>query len=188
MPIETVSQVMNQDRLRASFFYVRVARPADIQPVREAVGERGLRAITFDEYYDVLAGSFVDMNLVIGSVVFVAGFVCFLVILLTVYTMVVERTREIGVLKAIGASRTQVFGLIMAEAGLICAAGIVTGFLLTWGSRALILNLQPLWTVEIPAVRFAYAAALATGGTALGALHPARRAARQDPVESLRHE
>jgi putative ABC transport system permease protein len=188
MPIETVSHVTDQDRLRASFFYVRVVRPADVQPVREAVEVRGLRAITFDEYYDVLAGSFVDMNLVIGSVVFVAGFVCFLVILLTVYTMVVERTREIGVLKAMGASRAQVFGLVMAEAGLICAAGIVAGFLLTWGSRALILDLQPLWTVDIPAVRFAYAAALAAGGTALGALHPARRAARQDPVESLRYE
>jgi len=188
MPIRTVSQAMSQDVLRASFFYVRLARPEDVRPVREAIEARGLRVITFDEYYDVLASSFVDMDLVIAAVVFVAGFVCFLVILLTVYTMVVERTREIGVLKAMGASRAQVFSLVMAEAGLICAAGIVAGFLLTWASRALILDLQPLWTVDIPAVRFAYAAALAAGGTALGALHPARRAARQDPVESLRYE
>ncbi|HUX02346.1 MAG: ABC transporter permease [Phycisphaerae bacterium] len=188
MPIQTVSRAMSQDVLRASFFYVRLAQAGDVAPVREAVEARGLRVITFDEYYDVLASSFVDMDLVIGAVVFVAGFVCFLVILLTVYTMVVERTREIGVLKAIGASRLQIFGLVMAEAGLICAAGIGVGFLLTWGSRSLILDLQPLWTVEIPAVRFVYAAALAAGGTTLGAIHPALRAARQDPVESLRYE
>ena len=56
------------------------------------------------------------------------------------------------------------------------------------GSRALILHLQPLWTIDIPAVRFAYAALLATGGTILGALHPALKAASQDPVESLRYE
>lgn len=188
MPIETVSRIMNQDRLRASFFYVRLANAADVGPVREEIESRGLRVITFDEYYDVLAASFVDMDLVIGAVVFVAGFVCFLVILLTVYTMVVERTREIGILKAIGASRLQVFGLILAEAGLICAGGILTGFLLTWGSRALVLNFQPLWTVNIPAVRFAYAAALAVVGTGLGAVHPAMRAAGQDPVDSLRYE
>jgi len=188
MPIQTVSRAMSQDVLRASFLYVRLARPEDLRTVREAIEARGLRVITFDEYYDVLAESFVDMDLVIGAVVFVAAFVCFLVILLLVYTMVLERTRELGVLKAIGASRLQIFGLVMAEAGLICAAGIGVGFLLTWGSRALILDLQPLWTVAIPPVRFAYAALLAAGGTALGAIHPALRAARQDPVESLRYE
>jgi putative ABC transport system permease protein len=100
----------------------------------------------------------------------------------------VERTREIGILKGIGASRLQIFGLILAEAGLIAAGGIGVGFLLTWGGRTLILHLQPLWTCEIPPIRFAYAAALAAVGTFLGALHPAMRAANQDPVESLRYE
>ncbi len=188
MPIDTVSACMQQDRLRASFFYVRARGTGDVAAVKEAIEGRGLRAITFDEYYDVLASSFVDMDLVIGSVVFVAGFVCFLVILLTVYTMVLERTRQIGILKGIGASRAQVFGLVMAEAGLIAAGGIAVGFLITWGGRAAILALQPLWTAEIPPIRFLYAAGLALGGTALGALHPALLAARKDPVESLRYE
>jgi len=110
------------------------------------------------------------------------------VILLTVYTMVVERTREMGILKGIGASRLQIFGLVLAEAGLILAAGILAGFGLTLAGRALVLHLQPLWTIDIPAVRFLYAAILATLGTLLGALHPALRAAGQDPVESLRYE
>jgi len=188
LPIDTLNECLQNDTRRATFFYLKTTGPAAVEPVREAVANLKLSAFTLDEYYARLANMLGDMNLVIGAVVIVAGFVCFLVILLTVYTMVVERTREIGVLKAMGASRAQVFGLVMAEAGLICAAGIVAGFLLTWGSRALILDLQPLWTVDIPAVRFAYAAALAAGGTALGALHPARRAARQDPVESLRYE
>jgi putative ABC transport system permease protein len=156
--------------------------------VREAIAGRGLNVFTMDEFYDVLASSFIDMNLVVGAVMFVAGFVCFLVILLTVYTMVLERTREIGILKGIGASRSQIFGLVMAEAALILAGGVVVGFLMTVGGRALILHLQPLWTCEIPTARFAYAAALAAFGTLLGALHPALRAARQDPVESLRYE
>ncbi len=188
MPIETVSECLGQDRLRASFFYVKLGSPGGVAAARDAVERLGLRPITFDEYYDVLAASFVDMDLIIGAVVLVAGFVCFLVVLLTVYTMVLERTREIGILKGLGASRAQVFGVVMAEAGLICAGGIAAGFLLTWASRAIILALQPLWSARIPAERFAYAAILAAVGTFLGAVHPALRAARQDPVKSLRYE
>jgi putative ABC transport system permease protein len=188
MPIDTVGEALEQTDRRASFFYVRATDPARVPDVKAALKLRGLSVFTLDEFYDRLASAFGDMNLVIGAVVFVAGFVCFLVILLTVYTMVIERTREIGILKGIGASRLQIFGLVLAEAALICAGGIVIGFLLTWGGRSLVLHLQPLWTVDIPAVRFLYAALLAAVGTLLGAIHPALRAARQDPVESLRYE
>jgi putative ABC transport system permease protein len=188
VPIDTLNECLQQDSRRATFFYVKADGPAAVQPVCEAIKALKLSAFTLDEYYARLSSIMGDMHLVISAVVLVAGFVCFLVILLTVYTMVVERTREIGILKGIGASRTQIFGLIMAEAGLICLGGILVGFLLTVGGRLLILHLQPLWTIEIPAMRFAYAAVLAGVGTILGALHPAFRAARQDPVESLRYE
>lgn len=188
VPIDTLNECLQNDTRRATFFYVKAAGPASVEPVREAIVALKLSAFTLDEYYARLSSVLGDMNRVIGAVVVVAGFVCFLVILLTVYTMVVERTREIGILKGIGASRLQIFGLILAEAGLICAGGIVTGYLITWGGRALILQMQPLWTIDIPAIRFLYAAVLAIIGTFLGALHPALRAARQDPVESLRYE
>jgi putative ABC transport system permease protein len=188
VPIDTLNECLQQDGRRATFFYVKADGPASVEPVREAIVAARLSAFTLDEYYARLSNLLGDMHLVITAVVIVAGFVCFLVILLTVYTMVVERTREIGILKGIGASRGQIFGLVMAEAGLICLGGILVGFLMTWGGRTMILHMQPLWTIEIPAVRFAYATLLATMGTFLGALHPALRAARQDPVESLRYE
>ncbi|MCX5685509.1 MAG: ABC transporter permease [Planctomycetota bacterium] len=188
LPIDALNECLQNDTRRATFFYVKAAGPESVEPVRKAVEDAKLKAFTLDEYYARLANLMGDMHLVIGAVVVVAGFVCFLVILLTVYTMVVERTREMGILKGIGASRVQIFGLVMAEAGLILVGGILAGFALTVGGRLLILHLQPLWTIDIPAVRFAYAALLATGGTILGALHPALKAASQDPVESLRYE
>jgi putative ABC transport system permease protein len=188
VPIDTLNACLQHEDRRATFFYVKAADPASVEPVREAVANLKLSAFTLDEYYAKLANMLGDMHLVIGAVVVVAGFVCFLVVLLTVFTMVIERTREIGILKGIGASRVQVFGLVLAEAGIILAAGIVVGFVLTVASRALILHMQPLWTIDIPAIRYVYAAILAAVGTLLGALHPALRAARQDPVESLRYE
>jgi putative ABC transport system permease protein len=188
LPLDTLNECLQQDSRRATFFYVKTDGPAAVEPVLKAVTDMKFSAFTLDEYYARLSNLMGDMHLVIGAVVLVAGFVCFLVILLTVYTMVIERTREIGILRGIGASRLQVFGLVLAEAGLICLGGILVGGLLTCGGRALILGLQPLWTIEIPAIRFLYAALLATGGTLLGALLPALRAARQDPVESLRYE
>jgi len=188
VPIDTLNECLQQDTRRATFFYVKADGPASVEPVREAVANLKLSAFTLDEYYARLANLLGDMHLVIGAVVIVAGFVCFLVILLTVYTMVVERTHEIGILKGIGASRLQIFGLILAEAGLILAGGILAGFILTVAGRAVILHLQPLWTIDIPPIRFVHAAVLAAVGTLLGALHPALRAARQDPVESLRYE
>jgi putative ABC transport system permease protein len=188
VPLDTLNECLQNDGRRATFFYVKADGPQAVEPVCEAITAMKLSAFTLDEYYARLSSIMGDMHLVIGGVVTVSGFVCFLVILLTVYTMVVERTREIGILKGMGASRLQIFGLVLAEAGLICTGGILTGFLLTWGGRAFILHLQPLWTVDVPAERFAYAAALALVGTFLGALHPALRAARQDPVISLRYE
>jgi len=188
VPLDTLNECLQQDARRATFFYVKADGPAAVKPVCDAISAMKLSAFTLDEYYARLSNLLGDMHLVIGGVVTVAGFVCFLVILLTVYTMVIERTREIGILKGIGASRSQIFGLVLAEAGLIAASGIGVGFLMTWAGRTLILDLQPLWTIEIPPLRFAYAAALAAIGTFLGALHPALRAARQDPVESLRYE
>jgi putative ABC transport system permease protein len=188
VPIDALNECLQNDTRRATFFYVKATGPDTVEPVRKAVEDLRLKAFTLDEYYSRLANLMGDMHLVIGAVVVVAGFVCFLVILLTVYTMVVERTREIGILKGIGASRLQIFGLVMAEAGLILAAGILVGFAMTVGSRAIILHFQPLWTIEIPAIRFVYAALLEAGGTLLGALHPAIKAASQDPVESLRYE
>ena len=188
VPIDTLNECLQQDTRRATFFYVKADGPASVEPVRDAIANLKLSAFTLDEYYARLANLLGDMHLVIGAVVIVAGFVCFLVILLTVYTMVVERTREIGILKGIGASRLQIFGLILAEAGLILAGGVLAGFILTVAGRAAILHFQPLWTIDIPAIRFVHAAVLAAVGTLLGALHPALRAARQDPVESLRYE
>jgi putative ABC transport system permease protein len=110
-----------------------------------------------------------------------------LVILLAMYTTIIERTREIGVLKSLGASRTFIVGSIVKEALLISGVGVVAGTLLALAGKAgieaatsLRVDIEPRWV--------AIAAAIGLVGGALGALYPALRAAYQDPVKALSYE
>ena len=96
-----------------------------------------------------------------------------------------ERTREIGLLKALGATRGQVLGVFLVEAALLSTAGGILGLLTGWGGTALLRVVYPGFPIQPPA--WAVAAALAVSvsvGLAVGVL-PARRAARLDPIVAL---
>ena len=112
----------------------------------------------------------------------------FLVVLLAMYTAIVERTREIGILRAIGASQTFVVRLLLRESALICLAGIAVGFLLAALGREILMDVYPAQDI-----RFTRGWALAAGGLGLvggllGAVYPAVRAARTDPLRTLNFE
>jgi putative ABC transport system permease protein len=116
-----------------------------------------------------------------------AALVSALVVMLAMYTTITERTREIGILKAMGASRGYIIGVIEKEAILISALGLVVGFMIAHLGRFLIQNAYGLafeysW-------RWALTAALiGLLGGALGALYPAVRAANLDAVSALSYE
>ncbi|GAB4123674.1 MAG: hypothetical protein Kow001_21030 [Acidobacteriota bacterium] len=104
------------------------------------------------------------------------------------YSTITERTREIGILKSLGASKTYIIQLILKESLLICSLGVVVGFLLTSLSLKLILITFPTMPVVIPGYWRVAAAMLAIGGGILGALYPAIKAALLDPVRALGYE
>ncbi|MDP6381167.1 MAG: ABC transporter permease, partial [Phycisphaerae bacterium] len=188
IPYQTVCNINEGRQKRASFFYVRMDGPEHAEEIMEAIRRLGLKVFSIDQYYTHLATSLFRMNEVTTAVLLVAGFVCFLVILLTSYTIVIERTREIGILKALGASKGRIFGIILSESGVMCVAGILAGYGFTFSLRWLILEFKPLLTIAVPPERMLAAAGLGLAGAILGALYPAVRAARQDPIRSLRHE
>jgi putative ABC transport system permease protein len=110
-----------------------------------------------------------------------------LVILLAMYTTITERTREIGILKSLGASKTYIIGVIEKEAIAISLIGIVAGLAvaLIAGSgieRTTSLRLEFHWTWILTA------ALIGLGAGAIGALYPAVRAANQDAVKALSYE
>jgi putative ABC transport system permease protein len=125
----------------------------------------------------------VFLRVLVGLAALVSG----LVVMLAMYTTITERTREIGILKAMGASRAYIVGVIEKEAILISVLGLVTGFLAAIVAGYLIERAYGLvfeygwgWAVT--------AAAIGLFGGILGALYPAVRAANLDPVSAISYE
>jgi putative ABC transport system permease protein len=113
----------------------------------------------------------------------------FLVVSLTMYTVVLERTREIGILKALGASPFNIMGMLTRETIVLAIAGWIAGILLSFVANWLINHfvraslqsvITPDWWPRVAAI--ALVAAL------LGAIYPGLRAARQDAIEALSYE
>jgi putative ABC transport system permease protein len=121
------------------------------------------------------------------ALVGLAAIVSALVVMLAMYTTITERTREIGMLKALGASRGYIVGIIEKEAFLISVLGLVAGFVLSFAAGFLIHRAYGLifeygWSWGLTA------ALIGVGGGLVGALYPAMRAANLDPVSALSYE
>ena len=100
---------------------------------------------------------------------------------------VTERTREIGVRMALGATRTHILAQFLVEALLLCLVGGLLGVLLGAGASAVLSNLAG-WGTAITTDAVVFAFAFSAAVALVFGLWPARRAALLDPIEALRHE
>lgn len=127
------------------------------------------------------------LNVFLDVFIGVAAVISSLVILLTMYTTVTERTRQIGIMKSLGMSNVGIAWTIAQEAMLLSLLGVVTGVLLTLGLKY---GLSFVTTLEVAMDWKVLALVLVVGlfGGAIGALYPAMRAARLDAVEALSYE
>jgi putative ABC transport system permease protein len=125
------------------------------------------------------------LNVIIGIGVVIG----FLVVSLSMYMAVLQRTREIGILKSLGARRSLIMTLILAEAFFLGFAGTIVGILLSYASHYGIHAAMP---ASLPqAIVYSWwpiAGSVAMGAALLGALYPGMLAVRQDPIEALAYE
>ena len=128
------------------------------------------------------------LNYFITAMIGIAVGIGFLVIFLSMYTTITERTREIGILKSLGASKTYIISVILREATLLTVVGIIAGFIGSVIMRKVLIGLFPTLPVELTWDWRLYAAGLALIGSMVGAFYPALRAARLDPVDALAYE
>ncbi|MFZ0645428.1 MAG: FtsX-like permease family protein, partial [Candidatus Acidiferrales bacterium] len=104
------------------------------------------------------------------------------------YTTIIERTREIGVLKSLGASKGYIVQIVLSETTLLCFAGVVVGVGLSFLMRSIFIKLFPSLTILISPEWVLRAGLIAIVGGLLGAAYPAWMASRKDPVEALAYE
>jgi putative ABC transport system permease protein len=125
----------------------------------------------------------------IAVIIGISVIISFAVVALSMYMAVLQRTREIGILKAIGASRSFILTLIVAESLVVGFAGTALGILFSFGTRALLAKLVPSSLPQ--AIVYGWwpiAAAIVLFAALLGALYPGVSAARHDPIEALAYE
>lgn len=134
-------------------------------------------------YMQGIPGLNTFLNVFIG----VAAIISALVILLTMYTTVTERTRQIGIMKSLGMSRAGIAWTITQEALLISLCGIIGGIILTVFLR---LILAQVTTLEVELSPWVISLTIVVGmiGGAIGGLYPAMKAAGLDAVEALSYE
>lgn len=182
-----------QDALEApdkcTFIYVKVKNPSEQVAVAKRIDETfpGNKIQLTREVFATIENSIPGLTIFLRVLVVLAAIVSALVIMLAMHTTITERTREIGILKAMGASRAYIIGEIEREALLISFLGLLVGFVLAWGAgfgihkaTSLIFEFSPKWALV--------AAAIGLLGGALGAFYPAARAANLDPVNALAYE
>lgn len=190
VPLERL-QDLSAARDKASLFFIRVNEPKNIELVSEEIRKlfprHQLRPVR--EFFDIMTSSRLPgLNEFVNSMIALGFAVGFLVIFLAMYTTILERTREIGILKSMGASKFDIVLLVLRESLLLCAIGAALGVGFSYAAAAGLKAAFPTLTVLITIGWLFKAIALAVVGGALGAAYPAWLAARQDAIVALAYE
>jgi putative ABC transport system permease protein len=190
VPITTLQELVGA-RDKASIFLLKCTRPEHTDDVMEEI--RGvLPGYTVRPLRDFLSlmtsTNIPGLETFIHAMIALAISIGLLVIFLTMYTTVIERTRDIGVLKSIGANRGFIVRALLMESAALCIFGIAAGIGLSYLVRVAFLAGFPTLSILITPEWILRAGGIAMLGAILGASYPAWMASRKDPVEALSYD
>jgi putative ABC transport system permease protein len=176
---------------KTSVFFIKCTRPDRTAAVMDEMHDifRGYQIRPLKDYLSLMTQtSLPGLDAFVRSMIALAVAIGFLVIFLCMYTTVIERTRDIGVLKSIGASKGYIVKAILGETLLICGIGIVAGVLLSYLTRAAFESAFPTIHIDITISWIIRAAVISIVASLLGGTYPSYLASGKDPVEALAYD
>ena len=190
VPMSTLQELVGA-RDKASLFLVKCTRPEHTDDLIAEMHAAfpGYPVRPLKDFMSLMTSTNIPaLQTFINAMVALAVSIGLLVIFLTMYTTVLERTKDIGVLKALGAGKGLIVRALLAETTLLCILGIAAGVGLSYIVRAAFLEMFPTLSILITAEWVIRAAVIALVGAIIGASYPAWMASRKDPVEALTYE
>ena len=191
IPLETMQQMAGAPG-KASLFYIKCDRPENAEMVMNEIhATRGFgnnTVMTIDSWLNQMTPDKIPgFNLALEVITGIAVVVGFLVIFQSMYTAVLERTREIGILKSLGSSKPQIVSVVLRETAVMAVAGVLLGIAGTYLVRTILLHSTTMH-LEITGRWLVQGTLIAFGGALIGAVYPAWMAARKDPIDALAYE
>jgi len=193
MPIETLQELTN-NTTKVTQAYVKMDNPANTASVVEFLKKdprwQPYPTYSMDEFAALYSmNNMPGLREFVGVIVGVGVLIGFAVMCLSMYMVVLQRTREIGILKSLGGSNGFILSLILIEALIMAFAGTILGIGMSYGAFWLIRTLVPASIqMVIVYVWWPIALGITLIGTGLGALYPGLAAAHHDPIEALAYE
>lgn len=191
VPLATL-QELTANTGQVSMVYLKLDDPSNTDQIDSQLRSvfKDYRINSMEEFTSLYSVNNVPMLREFTGVVIGLGvLVGFLAVFLSMYTAVLERTREIGILKALGASPAFVLNILLRETTLLAIAGSILGVALSFLTRLLIFRVAPASLIQaIVPGWWPIAGAIAIAGALLGALYPGLKAARQDAIEALAYD
>ena len=188
MPRRTAQYLYSAAGLdKSTMFFVKLRPGADPDKAASAIRKVGyfLDVMPLRQYRATLEAKWGMMFRYVDAVNAIAMVIAFLFIMVTLYMMVLQRTREIAILKSFGASNGYILRQVLDEGLILTMTGAAVGIAMSYLAAYMIAKFMPLYTVTITWPWLATAMAIALAGALVSALYPAWRATRVDMVEAL---
>jgi putative ABC transport system permease protein len=191
-PMQTLQELIGAEG-KVSVFYIKLQDPTQTEKVAQEIhnvtGLQGYKVISLQQYLSQMTPEHLPgFNIFLDVVIGVAMVIGFIVIFQSMYAAVMERTREIGILKSLGASKLYILNVILRETTLLTIAGIIVGTIASYIATVALVHKFPTLRMSFEWVWVRNAAVLSLIGALIGALYPAFKAARKDPIDALAYE
>jgi putative ABC transport system permease protein len=192
LPIATLQDIIGAQG-KASIFYVKLDDPNNaevvVHQIKSIPGMEQFGVRSMKEYLSLMTSSSIPgLSTFIKVVIGISMVIGFIVIFQAMYAAVMERTREIGILKSLGAGKMYIVNVILRETLLIAIGGILLGIAVSYIARVVLHQKFQTLPILITPEWLTRATIIAIIGSLLGAIYPALKAAQKDPIDALAYE